>query len=82
MELIRVAASEQAMLNGATVSPKGRVFSSSPRWTPIPSPSVAEATPGGGFRAYVGNHWNQWAPGMPPENGIVNAHSVFADQLN
>lgn len=82
MELIRVAASPQAMLNGAAVSPKGRVFSSFPRWTPIPSPSVAEATPEGGFRPYPGNEWNEWAPGMPPENAIVNAHSVFADRFN
>lgn len=82
MNLIRVAASPQAMLNGVAVSPKGRVFSSFPRWTPVPSPSVAEATPDGGFLAYPGNSWNEWQPGMPFENAIVNAHSVFADRFN
>ncbi len=82
MELIRVAASPQAMLNGAAVSPKGRVFSSFPRWTPLPSPSVAEATPEGGFRPYPGNQWNQWAPGLPHEDRFVNAHSVYADRFN
>lgn len=82
MELIRVAASGEAMLNGAAVSPGGRVFSSFPRWTPVPSPSVAEATPEGGFRPFPGNQWNEWQPGMPPENAIVNAHSVYADCFN
>ena len=82
MELIRVAASPQAMLNGAAVSPRGRVFSSFPRWTSVPSPSVAEAMPDGSFAPYPGNQWNQWAPGLPPEDGIVNAHSVHADRNN
>ena len=70
------------MLNGAAVSPTGRVFSSFPRWTPEPSPSVAEAMPDGSFRPYPGNHWNEWAPGKSPEEGIVNAHSVHADRHN
>ena len=61
MELIRVAASEQAMLNGAAVSPMGRVFSSFPRWTPVPSPSVAEAIivvdlASGAARKVLANH--------------------------
>lgn len=81
MELIRVAASPRAMLNGAAVSPSGRVFSSFPRWTPEPSPSVAEAIDGA-FRPYPGNAWNEWQPGKDPQQGIVNAHAVHADRFN
>jgi hypothetical protein len=82
MELIRVAASAQAMLNGAAVSPGGRVFSSFPRWTPAPSPSVAEAMPDGSFRAFPGNEWNDWQPGRDPHSAFVNAHAVYADRQN
>ena len=81
MELIRVAASPRAMLNGAAVSPAGRVFSSFPRWTPEPSPSVAEARDGV-FHAFPGNAWNEWAPGKDPHSAIVNAHAVHADRFN
>src|SRR6185295_7435295 len=82
MELIRVAASPQAMLNGAAVSPAGRVFSSFPRWTPVPSPSVAEAMADGSFRPFPGNEWNAWEPGQDPHGAIVNAHAVHADAFN
>jgi hypothetical protein len=81
VELIRVAASPQAMLNGVAVSPGGRVFSSFPRWTPVPSPSVAEAI-NGSFRPFPGDAWNAWRPGDPPHEAIVNAHAVYADPGN
>ena len=42
-QLIRVAASENAILNGVAVAPSGRVFSSFPRWMHAPTPSLAEA---------------------------------------
>jgi hypothetical protein len=42
MELVRVAASPEFMLNGVAVSPRGRVFASFPRWTSLAAPSVME----------------------------------------
>ncbi len=81
-ELIRVAASERAILNGVAVSPEGRVFSSFPRWSDAPSPSVAEAMPDGGFKTFPGNEWNDWRPGRSPEDHFVNVHSIHADPEN
>src|SRR4051812_41596880 len=80
MELIRVAASPAAMLNGVAVSPSGRVFSSFPRWTSAPSPSVAEGMADGTFRPFPGDGWNEWQPGKAPNEAIVNAHAVYADR--
>lgn len=81
-KLIRVAASPEALLNGVAVSPEGRVFSSFPRWTETQSPSLAEANPAGGFSPFPGGAWNEWRPGMPPEERFVSVHSSSADQEN
>jgi Major royal jelly protein len=80
--LVRVAASEQAILNGVAVSPDGRVFSSFPRWMNAPTPSVAEATPDGRFRTFPGNEWNEWRPGLAAADHFVNVHSICADTEN
>ena len=82
MELIRVAASAGAILNGVAVSPQGRVFSSFPRLSDGPTPSVAEAMPGGGFKPYPGGDWNHWEAGLSPRDCFVSAHAVFADSQN
>lgn len=82
MELIRVAVSPQALANGVAVSPAGRIFSSFPRWTPAPTPSLAEAMPDGSFKPYPGNDWNHWEPGASPHERIVSAHAVYADRKN
>jgi len=81
-ELIRVAASEHAILNGVAVSPTGRVFSSFPRWADAPTPSLAEAMPDGSFKTFPGDHWNEWRPGLAPETHFVNVHSICADAEN
>lgn len=81
-ELIRVAASERAILNGVAVSPQGRVFSSFPRWMDAPTPSLAEAMPDGGFKTFPGDRWNEWRPGLSPEDYFVNVHSICADAEN
>src|ERR1700722_5943473 len=81
-ELVSVAASPHALLNGVAVSPRGRVFSSFPRWTDGPTPSVCEATPAGGFKTYPDNDWNRWEPGLPPGERFVMVHSLFADRDN
>jgi len=40
VELVRVAASPEFMLNGVAVSPRRRVFASFRRWTSLAAPSV------------------------------------------
>ena len=82
IELVRVAASHEFMLNGVAVSPRGRVFASFPRWTSIDAPSVMEATPEGAFRPYPGGTWNEWWPGASSHDRIVSSHAVFADSTN
>jgi Major royal jelly protein len=81
-ELIRVAASEHAILNGVAVSPAGRIFSSFPRWMEAPTPSLAEALPDGSFKTFPGDHWNEWRPGLSPREHLVNVHSICADAEN
>lgn len=81
-ELIRVAASERAILNGVAISPQGRIFSSFPRWMDAPTPSLAEAMPDGSFKTFPGNHWNEWRPGLAPAEHFVNVHSICADAEN
>lgn len=80
--LIRVAASERAILNGVAVSPQGRVFSSFPRWMDAPTPSLAEAMPDGSFKAFPGDQWNEWREGLSPAEHFVNVHSICADAEN
>ena len=80
--LVRVAASEQAILNGVAVSPGGRVFSSFPRWMDAPTPSLAEAMPDGSFKTFPGDHWNEWREGLSPATHFVNVHSICADAAN
>ncbi len=81
-ELIRVAASESAILNGVAVSPQGRIFSSFPRWMNAPTPCLAEAMPDGSFKTFPGNEWNEWRQGLSPAEHFVNVHSVCADAEN
>ena len=82
IELVRVAASERAILNGVAVSPQGRVFSSFPRWLDASTPSLAEAMPDGSFKTFPGDRWNDWRPGLSAENYFVNVHSICADAEN
>lgn len=79
MRLVQVAASPDAMLNNAAVSPSSRVFSSFPRWSERPTPGVAEAMPDRSFRPYPGGSWNNWELGMHPQSGFVAVHSLHAD---
>jgi len=82
LELVRVAASPEFMLNGVAVSPRGRVFASFPRWTSLGAPSVMEAMPDGRFKPYPGNQWNEWQPGASSHDRVVSSHAVFADSSN
>ena len=50
MDLMSVASSGNVMMTNAAVSPAGGLFANFPRWTEVPTPSVGEATPEGGFR--------------------------------
>jgi hypothetical protein len=81
-KLIRVAASEHAILNGVAVSPEGRVFSSFPRWMEGPTPCIGEAQPDGGFKIFPDNSWNEWRPGLSVGDHFVNVHSLHADPEN
>ena len=82
IELIQVATSPNAILNGVAVSPQGRVFSSFPRWMHAPTPSLGEAMPDGSYRTFPGNEWNEWREGLDPATHFVNVHSVCADDDN
>ena len=80
--LIRVAASESAILNGVAVSPEGRVFSSFPRWMHGPTPCIGEAMPDGSFRTFAIGDWNEWHESMSVTDHFVNVHSLHADADN
>ncbi len=82
LALIRVAASEHAILNGVAVSPQGRVFSSFPRWRNAATPSLGEVMPDGTFRTFPGDRWNEWREGLDPAAHFVNVHSICADADN
>jgi len=82
MELISVASSGYVMMTNAAVSPKGRLFGNFPRWTEVDTPSVGEATPDGGFKPFPGGVWNEWRPGLSPQERFVCTHGLHADRDN
>jgi hypothetical protein len=82
MELITVASSGNVMLTNAAVSPRGRLFGNFPRWTSVPTPSVGEATTEGDFKPFPGGSWNEWQPGLPPNDRFVCTHGLYADREN
>ena len=82
VELITVASSGNVMITNAAVSPSGRLFGNFPRWTDVPTPCVGEATPDGRFAPFPGGAWNEWQPGLPPEERFVCTHGLHADRDN
>jgi sugar lactone lactonase YvrE len=82
MELIPVASSGHVMMTNAAVSPTGRLFGNFPRWTAVPTPSVGEATPDGGLTPFPGGAWNEWQPGLSPQDRFVCTHGLHADRDN
>jgi len=58
MELI--SASGNVMITNAAVSPTGRLFGNSPRWTDVPTSSVGEAAPDGTVKPFPRGTWNEW----------------------
>jgi len=82
MELITVASSGNVMITNAAVSPTGRLFGNFPRWTDVPTPSVGEATPDGGFKPFPGGAWNEWRPGLSAHDRFICTHGLHADRGN
>jgi hypothetical protein len=82
MELTSVASSGHVMITNAAVSPRGRLFGNFPRWTDVPTPSVGEATAEGGFTPFPGGTWNEWQPGLSPDERFVCTHGLHADRDN
>ena len=82
MDLMSVASSGNVMMTNAAVSPAGRLFANFPRWTEVPTPSVGEATPEGGFRPFPDGDWNEWRPGLLPGDRFVCTHGLHADRDN
>jgi len=82
MELTSVASSGNVMITNAAVSPRGRLFGNFPRWTDVPTPSVGEATADGGFTPFPGGTWNEWQPGLSPDERFVCTHGLHADRDN
>jgi hypothetical protein len=82
MELIQVARSYDAMINGAGAAPGGRLFASMPRWTEVRTPSVGEVQADGSIKPYPGGDWHQWTSGMPGGERYVAVHSINCDRFN
>jgi hypothetical protein len=82
MEIIQVARSHDAMINGAGAAPGGRLFTSTPRWTEVRPPGVCEVQPDGSLKAYPGGDWHHWTRGMPGTDRFVNVHSIHCDRFN
>jgi Major royal jelly protein len=82
MELASVASSGNVMITNAAASPRGRLFGNFPRWTDVPTPSVGEATADGSFTPFPGGDWNEWRPGLSPEERFVCTHGLHADRDN
>jgi hypothetical protein len=82
MELTSVASSGNVMITNAAVSSRGRLFGNFPRWTDVPTPSVGEATAAGGFKPFPGGTWNEWQPGLSPDERFVCTHGLHADRDN
>ncbi len=82
MTLVRVAASPTFIINGAAVSPEGRIFVCCPRWNETPSPNVAEVLRDGTFRAYPNEGWTGWNAGKSTHDRFVSAHSIHCDADN
>ena len=82
MELATVASSGNVMITNAAVSPRGRLFGNFPRWTDVPTPSVGEATAAGTFGPFPGGDWNEWRPGLSPQERFVCTHGLHADRDN
>jgi major royal jelly protein len=82
MELATVASSGNVMITNAAVSPRGRLFGNFPRWTDVPTPSVGEAAEDGSFRPFPGGDWNEWRPGLSPQERFVCMHGLHADRDN
>src|SRR5262249_15155312 len=66
----------------AAVSPSGRLFGNFPRWTPLPTPSVGEATAEGGFAPFPGGGWNEWRPRLSPHDRVVCTPGLHADRAD
>ena len=49
---------------------------------PAESAPVGEATPDGRFTPFPGGAWNEWRPGLPPEDRFVCTHGLLADRDN
>jgi Major royal jelly protein len=82
MQLTRVAASREHMINGVAVAPSGRIFASLPRWLDRPTPGVAEVLPDGSLRPFPGCGWNESASSRPVAERLVAVHSIHADPYN
>ena len=82
MQLVRVAASHDAMINGVAVAPNGRIFASFPHWTDGQAPGVAELLADGSFRPFPGRGWNDRPSNRSSSEYFVAVHSIFIDASN
>ena len=81
--LLRQAAQFEHQVTGVTVSERGRVFVSFPRWTEDAPVSVAEVMKDGSLRPYPDEQWNAWRnvrrDELDPAQHWVCVQSVVAD---
>jgi sugar lactone lactonase YvrE len=80
--LVEVARFEH-QVTGVTVTPRGRIVVSFPRWTEDAPLSVAELLPDGGLRPWPDERWNEWRNARKDELSAgdhwVCVQSVVAD---
>ena len=77
--LIEVAHSN-SQWTGVAVSRTGRIFVNFPRWSGSVPVSVGEVSPGGDVKPFPDEKWNQWKPGLPPQEHFVCVQSVTIDR--
>lgn len=81
--VLQQAARFEHQVTGVTVSEKGRIFVSFPRWTEDSPVSVAEVMKDGSLRPYPNEQWNAWRnvrrDEVDPSDHWVCVQSVVAD---
>ncbi|WP_206370843.1 L-dopachrome tautomerase-related protein [Solimonas marina] len=65
------------LCNALAITSDGRVFVGLPRWPGYEkTPSLAQLMPDGTLKPFPGGTWNDWAPGKPTANALVDVNTI------